>query len=163
MYFKNCTTLEELKKEYHKLVMEHHPDRGGDLATMQAINAEYDEMFPKLKNVHKTKDGKVYEKENAEAPNEFKDLIEKLMKMDGVTIEVIGCFIWVSGNTKPYKDQFKELGFKWHSKKVCWYKAPADYRKKSKAQYSMDEVRDMYGVQFKGTGKDDTFKLEGCA
>lgn len=41
-YFTNCTTLEDLKKEYRRLTMLHHPDRGGDTATMQAINAEHD-------------------------------------------------------------------------------------------------------------------------
>ena len=40
--FKDCRTLEELKKKYHELVLKHHPDRGGDLETMKAINAEFD-------------------------------------------------------------------------------------------------------------------------
>ncbi len=48
-YFVNCKTLDELKKEYRRLVMIHHPDVGGDTATMQAINAEYDAAFPALK------------------------------------------------------------------------------------------------------------------
>lgn len=39
-FFKNVRTLEELKKEYRTLAMKHHPDRGGDLETMQAINSE---------------------------------------------------------------------------------------------------------------------------
>lgn len=48
-YFANCTTLDELKKEYRRLAMANHPDRGGDEATMKAINAEYDEAFPAFK------------------------------------------------------------------------------------------------------------------
>ena len=48
-YFTNCTTLETLKKEYRRLCMLHHPDRGGDTATMAAINDEYDAVFPALK------------------------------------------------------------------------------------------------------------------
>ena len=31
-------TLDELKAQYRKLAMMHHPDRGGDLDTMKAIN-----------------------------------------------------------------------------------------------------------------------------
>ena len=50
--FKNCRTLEELKKEYHRLVLLHHPDRGGNLEMMQAVNNAYDVFFPKLKNIH---------------------------------------------------------------------------------------------------------------
>lgn len=45
-YFTNCRTLDELKKEYRRLAMLNHPDHGGDTATMQAINSEYDAVFP---------------------------------------------------------------------------------------------------------------------
>lgn len=45
-YFTNCRTLDELKKEYRRLAMLHHPDRGGDTETMKAINNEYDAVFP---------------------------------------------------------------------------------------------------------------------
>lgn len=40
-YFANISTLDDLKREYRRLVMIHHPDRGGDTATMQAINKWY--------------------------------------------------------------------------------------------------------------------------
>lgn len=51
-YFTNCKNLEELKKEYRRLAMIHHPDRGGDVEIMKAINNEYDMMFPVLKLKH---------------------------------------------------------------------------------------------------------------
>lgn len=41
IYFKDCKTLNELKKVYKDLAMKHHPDRGGSTEIMQAINAEY--------------------------------------------------------------------------------------------------------------------------
>lgn len=48
-YFTQCKTLDELKKEFRRLAMIHHPDRGGDVETMKEINNEYDMMFPVLK------------------------------------------------------------------------------------------------------------------
>ena len=51
-YFANCRTLDELKKEYRRLAMKHHPDHGGDTATMQAINNEYHDRFEVLKKQH---------------------------------------------------------------------------------------------------------------
>lgn len=41
-WFNNPETLEDLKKQYKKLVFKHHPDKGGKTADMQEINAEYD-------------------------------------------------------------------------------------------------------------------------
>ena len=145
-YFNNPRTLEELKKQYRELAFKHHPDSGGTDEAMKAVNNEYDKLFPQLKNIHKNKDGETYTKENAETADQFKDLITELMKMDNITIEVIGCFVWVSGETKPHKEKLKELRFKWHSKKLCWFLAPEDYRRRSHKDYSLDEIRNMYGT-----------------
>jgi hypothetical protein len=158
-YFINPKTLEELKLQYRQLAMEHHPDRGGNVETMKAINNEYDQLFPRLKDIHTNRDGETYTAwtETKETPEAFKDLIDQLMKMDDIVIEVIGCFVWVTGNTKPYKDQLKELSFRWHSKKVAWYLKPEDYHRRSHKQYELDDIRDMYGssgaVKSKGTTK----------
>ena len=153
-YFTNCKTLEELKQAYKKLAIKNHPDVGGDENVMKEINKEYDEVFPRLKNIHVNKDGKMYEHETNEAPDEFRNIIEALMKMQGVHAEIIGSFIWVTGDTRPHKEALKQLGFRWHSKKNCWYKAPEGYKRMGKKQYSMDEIKEMYGVQYEGTGKD---------
>ena len=42
-YFTNIKTLDDLKKEYRRLVMLNHPDRGGDLETMKIINLQYEQ------------------------------------------------------------------------------------------------------------------------
>ena len=47
-FFASIRTLDALKKAYRELALLHHPDRGGNTATMQAINAEYDEMHARL-------------------------------------------------------------------------------------------------------------------
>jgi len=147
-YIKNVSTLEELKKEYKRLAMIHHPDCGGDTEIMKVINNEYDYLFSKLKNTHKNKAGQYYEKENStENAGEWKDLIEKLisLKMVKVNIEIIGSFVWVSGETKPYKEELKNLGFKWSQNKTAWYMAPEGYRRQSRKQYDLNEIRGMYG------------------
>ena len=156
-YFTNIETLEDLKKAYRTLAMKHHPDRGGDLETMKEINSEYDSLFKRFGHVHKNKDGQTYEKRTEETAEEFKDLIDKLIRMQGITVEIIGSFVWISGDTKPHKEGLKALGFIWHSQKKCWYKKPAGYRRKTKKNYSMAEIRDMYGVQgtYEGAGERD--------
>ena len=141
-------TLEELKGMYRKLAMQHHPDRGGSDDMMKGVNAKYEELFPKLKDVHKTKEGKTYtaHQESTETAEQFRDLISELMKMENITIEIIGCFVWVTGDTKPHKDKLKALKFKWHSKKTAWYLKPDDYKKRSRKDYDLEEIRTMYGT-----------------
>ena len=152
-------TLEELKSMYRKLAVTHHPDKGGDTATMQAINAEYDALFAIVKDIHRNKDGETYTKSTSETANHFKAIIDELMRMDDIVIEVIGCFVWVTGETKPHKDKLKALKFQWHTKKVAWYLKPEDYKKRSHKDYALDEIRAMYGtsgqVNSRGTVKID--------
>ena len=110
-------TLEELKKEYHCLCLMLHLNVGGSDDEMKIFNAEYETLFECVKNIHVNKDGETYEKETDEMPEEFQWLIAELLKLDDIVIEIIGCFVWVSGNTKHHKERLKELKFKWHSKK----------------------------------------------
>lgn len=44
-YFQNITSLSELKKKYRELVKNNHPDKGGDIAVMQAINNEFEQLY----------------------------------------------------------------------------------------------------------------------
>lgn len=64
-----------------------------------------------------------------------------------VNIEVIGDWIWLSGNTKQYKDEIKELKFKWSPNKLAWYYHEGQFRKKSKNNYSLDELREQFGSE----------------
>ncbi len=150
--FEKIETLEDLKKLYRDLALKHHPDRGGDVEVMKKVNALYDEFFELLKDTHKNKEGQTYTKETQETSYEFKEVIEELIKMDGIHFEVIGSFIWISGNTKEHKKALKLLKFRWHSKKMMWYKPPEGYRRYGNRDYNIDEIRDMYGVRFEADG-----------
>ena len=48
-YFASINDLSALKAAYKRLALANHPDRGGDTATMQEINSEYDAAFSRLK------------------------------------------------------------------------------------------------------------------
>lgn len=41
MYFDNCKTVEEAKREYRRLAMQMHPDKGGKKEDFQTLNDEY--------------------------------------------------------------------------------------------------------------------------
>ncbi len=98
-----------------------------------------------LKRVYK----KLALKYHPDMGQEWQEIIHKLLtlKMENVSIEVIGAFLWVSGNTKPYKEELKALNMKWSNNKKSWYLAPDGYKKRSKKKYNMSDIRNMYGSQ----------------
>ena len=140
-------SLEELKKAYRTLAMRNHPDiKGGSVQAMQEINNEYDELFEVLKDRHKTATGTKYTStvKTTETPEQFKEIINKIIGLDGIDIEIIGSWIWVTGNTYPCKEVLKSLNFKWGSAKKAWYWHNDDYKKRSKKHFDLDELRNMY-------------------
>lgn len=152
-YFDKCRCAEDLKELYRELAMANHPDRGGDLETMKAINAEFDTAFERLKDIHRSikddaEDNPYYtaQKSTTETAGEFRDIIEALLRMDGITVELIGRWIWVTGNTKEYKDTLKAMGFKWAAKKQAWSWHKAEDGSRSRGKYSMDQIRARYGA-----------------
>lgn len=150
-YFKECNTLEELRKVYKEL-LKHHPDNGGNVAIMQEINAEYDKMFKALKDRHTSAD-----KGTNEYYSEFKnkqydfsedkalrEILEKIIAFSGISIEVVGNWIWCF-NSYDFRKELKELGFKYGSAKKAWYWHSETFRKRSKRKLSMDDIRNYYG------------------
>ena len=145
-YFVNVHSLDELKAEYRRLAMKHHPDRGGDLETMKAINAEHDALFEILKKKHNDSADEYHQ--TTETAEEFRDILEALMKLDGLTIELCGCWLWISGNTREHKEALKAAGCRWSQNKTAWYwRHPEDRKSYRRSNTSMSDIRMKYGSQ----------------
>ena len=146
-FFKNIETIEELKKEYKILAKELHPDMNKNVDTtaqFQEMQNEYEELFNQVKNIHKNSSGEKYTKETNETIEEYKNIIDRIIHFENVVIEVIGSWIWLTGDTKKYKEIIKELNFKWSPNKLAWYYHKDKFRKKSNNNYSIDELRNMF-------------------
>lgn len=165
-YFTNCTTAEELKKEYHKLAIKFHPDNNignQEWATeeMKKVSEAFTKAFDRLKAFHVNAKGEKYEKATSETADEFMTIIEQLLNYPDMLIEVCGSWIWVSGNTKEHKDILKALKFKYSPNKEVWYKAPEGYHKQNRKPYDMAQIRLTYGSETyrrKGTELEDDRK-----
>lgn len=146
-FFKDPKTLEELKIQYKDLVKKYHPDLGGSNAVMATINNEYEKLFNILKL--KANQSKNKKEHTSETPQEFINIINKIITFEGLTIEILGSWIWLSGNTYPYKEEFKKLGFRWSKGRKKWYlgklKTKNKYYKKQpweklKKQYNYSKI-----------------------
>jgi DnaJ-class molecular chaperone len=155
-YFFNAKTIEELKTAYRKLVMIHHPDRGGSEAAMKEINNEYADIFPFLKGKTKAATAtetteEKYEREKAnyhDVNDGFREVIEKIIsvfRFTDIFVEICGCWIWVSGKTIEVKDIMKEAGFKWSRNKKAWYWHTPGYSRRTKKHFTLEEIREMHG------------------
>jgi hypothetical protein len=134
-WFKECKTIDEVKAEYKRLAKQYHPDLGGDTATMQEINKAY--AFASAKTI-----------KGANLSSEaYRKAIEAIIYLDGILIELVGAWIWVTGNTRPNKEILKAAGFLFASKKVAWYFRTAEYKVSKGGKKSLDEIRDKYGSE----------------
>lgn len=115
-YFKadHLTTIEEAKRQYHKLCVKLHPDMGGSYEEFVAMGAEWEYLQKHNYNIHETAEGSTYTDWNQETPDEvtskFADIIEQLIHMEGVEIEICGSFIWLGGNTYDHKARNQGYG-----------------------------------------------------
>lgn len=154
-WFKNINTLDELKKAYRRLCMEHHPDRGGDTATMQEINNEHDALFERLKSAHNATADEAHQ--TTETPEEFRAIIAALLKLDGLAVELCGSWLWIGGNTLEHKEALKALGCRWSKNKKLWYWHHAEEgHRYHKSTSSMGDIRTKYGSQMFTAGREHT-------
>ncbi len=143
-YFNQCKSIDEIKAMYKQLAKQYHPDCGGDTETMQAINAEYAYACGNV-----FKGDNLTEEETDEKmrmSEEYRRVLESIINLAGVIIELVGNWIWVTGNTYPVKKQLKEAGLFFASKKLAWYYRAEEYKTKG-GKKTLDEIREKYGSE----------------
>lgn len=144
-WFNECGTLEEVKATYKKLAKQYHPDLGGDTATMQQINTEYAFASAKvIKGANLSEEQTESEILSSEA---YRQAIEKVIHLDGITIELVGYWLWATGNTYPVRATLKDAGFMFASKKMAWYFRTAEYKVSKGGKKSLDEICNKYGSE----------------
>ena len=145
-WFTGVRSIDELKDKYKELVKKCHPDiaklRGENThEQMKQINLEYEELFNSLPKTAQE------QAQNANANDGWREVVNAIIHFDGITVELVGSWIWVSGNTYQHKDALKSAGFFWARKKKMWYWHPAEQVTRSHKPQDMDSIRNKYGSQ----------------
>ncbi len=137
-YLKGVGTRQELKNLYKDLAKKLHPDFGGSTEAMIQLNNEFDYLFNRVGTTKQ-------EKASPETAADYMEVIKHLVAIPGITIELCGTWLWITGDTKPVKDLLKAAGFKFAAKKTAWYWHAGPYRKRSNRKLSLSEIRAFYG------------------
>lgn len=143
-YFDHLNRLQEIKKEYHRLTKLHHPDVGGDTATMQEINRQYKEA---IEWIAKHGEGKDRQDAAQEVPEEFAAAVAAVVNLEGIVLDLVGAWIWATGNTRTHKDALKAAGYRWASKKCAWYWRPEWAAVTRGTKKTLEEIKDKYGSE----------------
>lgn len=141
-FFNNCQNLDEVKKRYKELALQYHPDRGGSTETMQQINAQYQNI---IKNPFFNFTGQTEQQQKDFII--YPEIIDQIISFEGIIIELIGNWIWLSGNTYPFRQQLKQIGFFFAPKKVMWYYRPEDYKCANTSPKTIETIRAKYGSE----------------
>lgn len=157
-YFTNCHCIEDVKEEYRRLAKMLHPDNGGDAEEFKRMMQAYTSAYNRFKGVHRkqtdksTQDAKkgtqdAYASAHDDfSAEQFADIINKVIGLDGVDIDIVGTWIWLSGNTFIYKDIIKAAGFFWSTKHKKWYYNGSKKKSKKHSKMDYNDICNLHGV-----------------
>jgi hypothetical protein len=147
IYFAKVKTKQECKKLFRELAKLNHPDNGGNNETMVSIIAEYEKLMKTLPTEKPNTDNNEQTEEqfNTHVSQEMQNIIDNISHLP-IDIEVIGSWIWVSGDTYKYKSYLTAYNFVWCPQKKM-YQWHMDRVKKYKTKvFGIDEIRTTYGT-----------------
>lgn len=142
-------TSETVEKAYRRACMKYHPDRNpAGLEMMKAVNLAY----AALKDLG---DETIERTVNSDYGERLNAALNAIINFN-LNIDIMGAWIWVSGNTKPYKEELKAAGFRWAPKKKHWTFRAEEHRSSSRGTASLEEIEARYGKQTVKTAKSPT-------
>ena len=177
-YFEECFTVTNIKSAYRKWAFKLHPDKGGIENEFKEMLNQYHMRLSSLDGQNQSwkSNGKQYSKAYEycyKAEKEILDMFHKIINIASnakleVSVEIIGTYIWIKGNTYPIKDILMDNKFKYYrykkesstSKAVpmwSWSLRSRNRVWRSKNQsWNMDDIRDVHTSHKKANVKQNS-------
>ncbi len=133
--FEGIEGINKAKKIYKTLAKKLHPDTGGTEEEFKILNAVYTDLI----------ENKIYFSNDSKIDIELEKIISLILHFENITIELIGSWIWISGDTKAIKEQLKKIGFKWATKKKMWFYG--EMKGINPKEKSLEEIKAKYGSE----------------
>lgn len=133
--FKGIEGINEAKKIYKQLAKKLHPDVGGSDELFKMLNSIYTNII----------ENKIYFTNEFKFDLEIEKIISQILHYENILIEVVGSWVWVSGDTREIKEKLKELNFKWASKKKLWFYG--EMKGRNPNEKSMEDIKSKYGFE----------------
>lgn len=143
-YFSECQTLDQVKATYKKLAKQFHPDLGGDTATMQTINREYSFACASIAKGQGLSDTEL--NDQIKFTEQYRQVLEQIIHLAGIIIELVGGWIWVTGDTRAVKTELKAAGLFYAHKKCAWYYRSEEYKTRG-GKKTLEEIKHKYGSE----------------
>ena len=146
MYFQSCKDLKEGRELYRKLLMQHHPERGGNEEDFKQVTIQFEHF---LRNVPFEQFASQHHRDwqpKAEYSDAFYAALAAVMAMN-VEVEVIGSWIHVR-QFRGFELKLVALGFWWSygHKAMIW---SGDEKKHKKPYYTTEGLRRRFGAEKK--------------
>jgi len=141
---KELITLEDVKKSYREAARIYHPDiNKAGLETMKIVNEAHETLLKENYPIEYNKN----EDASENYGKEINEALNKIINIPDIEIEIIGSWVWVSGETKKHKDTLGKngAGFKWSNNKKMWCFRPRSDRRRYSGNQSIDDIRATYG------------------
>jgi hypothetical protein len=135
--------IDALKKQYFKLAKKYHPDAGGTTAQFQQLQAEYEKL---LNAILKGSNFTTEQKDNEiELDKAMRGIVDAIINLEGIIIELIGKWLWISGNTYPVRAVLKSAGLIYIKKDGKPYWVYKGVESSSRGGTTMEEIKAKYG------------------
>lgn len=137
--FYGCTSAAEVQLRFDELSKVFN----GQDEMLNTIKAEYSTLMSVL---NESKPVEAVKEETPTLSDIIKNLQEKV-NPEGLRLEIVGRWLWLSGATFAIKEALKELGFRYSPDKKSWYWRSEDDRSSNEKPIPLEMIREKFGSQ----------------
>jgi hypothetical protein len=135
--FFGCTSTGEVQLRFDELSKVFN----GQDEMLNTIKAEYSTLMSVLTE---SKPVEAVKEETPTLSYIIKNLQEKI-NPEGLKLEIVGKWLWLSGATFAVKEALKELGFRYSPDKKSWYWRSDEDRSSNEKPIPISKIHELYG------------------